>query len=198
MQGGGEVHRNTRWIVDCIVSLDEAHLGGSLSDIYMVHYLKHLLLRKSKLCSDLSLRYLFLLNNLYFVAEKMKQCKPKYAWKFELGCENYKDRYLNVSWEHVVSCIPKPHVPGPLHYCWINTSSLVKFESAFHKTYQVQKFWKVPDPWLRDFLRIEITERVVSSYFDFLTEHPELAEHVRRTNNTPDVLKEMLGQLFEG
>jgi uncharacterized protein VirK/YbjX len=80
----------------------------------------------------------------------------------------------------------------------INTPSLAKFESAFTQTYKAQKFWKVPDPRLRDILRRAITERVVSSYRDYLTEHPELAEQVSHRNSTPQVLEEMLGQLFEG
>ena len=107
------------------------------------------------------------------------------------------DSYLDVSWGPVLSCIPRSQFPGPFHR-WMSTVPLVKFESVFNKTYQAQKLWKVPDPRLRCYLWQAITERVVSSYRDYLKEHPELAEHVSRRNTTPNVLEEMLGQLFEG
>jgi hypothetical protein len=76
-RGRGEVHECTRLMVDFIRYLvnaegsmrntahshDTAYLRGLIHDY--VHYLKDLLLRKSDLCLDLSLRYLFLLNNFY-------------------------------------------------------------------------------------------------------------------------------------
>jgi hypothetical protein len=237
-QGGGEVHRNTRWITDCIVSMSEAQVDwtfpsnslgqaqvdstfdpispseaqifstllsinktrsiASIAEVRdgTIGYLKDLLLRKSELCSDLSLGHLFLLNNSYFAAQMIQP----YDRKLTVECKKYVGSYLDVSWGHVLSCIPKSNPPGPL-LCWINTpslSSLDKFESAFNKTYQAQKFWKVPEPELRNVLRRAITERVVPSYCDYLKEHPELAEHVSRRNSTPEVLEEMLGQLFEG
>ena len=178
LRGGGEVHNNTRFIMDCIVSMSNAwtsmgspalrcNFGNLDSLIYRtIGYLKGLLYTKSGSCSDQSLR-------------------------------KYMDSYLDVSWGHVLSCIPKSRFPGPIHR-WINTSSLVKFESAFHKTYQTQKLWKVPDPELRDALRMAITERVISGYRDYLEEHPELGKHVGCQSSSPEVLEGMLGELFEG
>ncbi|KAM0868978.1 hypothetical protein ACQ4PT_040969 [Festuca glaucescens] len=207
-QGGGEIHSNTRLITDCIVALGEAEAGlifvpnkhnvrlsGVRDDT--IGYLKDMLMRKSELFSDPTVRYLFMLNNSNFVAHTIEPCEPGKDRKLTPECEKYMDRYLDLSWGQVMSCIPKSHFPGLLHR-WINTSSLVKLESEFNKTYQAQKFWKVPDPQLRDALRRAITGRVVSSYRDYLKEHPELAEYVSRRNSTPEVLEEMLGQLFEG
>jgi hypothetical protein len=206
LQGWSEVHRNTRWIADCIVSLCEADAGwifitinnSSGTPSNMIHYINDLLLRKSLLCPDPSLKYLFLLNNSYFVAQMTAEpCESAQDCKLTPECKEYMDSYLHVSWGDVLSCLSKSHSPGLLQ-CLINTPSLAKFESAFTQTYKAQKFWKVPDPRLRDILRRAITERVVSSYRDYLTEHPELAEQVSHRNSTPQVLEEMLGQLFEG
>jgi hypothetical protein len=61
-----------------------------------------------------------------------------------------------------------------------------------------QRFWKVPDPQLRPLLRETIAKRVISCYRDYLKEHPELEKHVRGGSNSPQVLEEMLRQLFEG
>lgn len=218
-RGGGEIHKNTRLMMDCIMCMKKAmalvpnsepweNLGNLINTT--IGYLKDLLLRKSEMwCLDPSLRYLFLLNNSYFVVQVLS--KPSVSlnpdlWsrhhltlKLAPECKKHMDSYLDVSWGHVLSYIPKSRFPGPIQR-WIKTSPLSKFESAFQKTYQAQKFWKVPDPWLRDALRRAITERVVSGYCDYLGEHPELEKHVcfGRESNSSEVLKEMLGELFEG
>uniref|UniRef100_A0A8R7RAG7 Exocyst subunit Exo70 family protein n=1 Tax=Triticum urartu TaxID=4572 RepID=A0A8R7RAG7_TRIUA len=213
-RGGGEVHRNTRFIMDCVVSMMNArtsmkhsaptdnteNLGGLIDGT--IDYLKGLLFTKSESCSDQSLRYLFLLNNSYFVADVVFESSRSFIpdlWHLTLPpeCKKYMDSYLDVSWGHVLSCIPKSRFPRLIR-CWINTSSLAKFESAFHKMYQAQKFWKVPDPQLRGVLRKTITKRVISGYGDYLEEHPELEKYVGRQRSSLEVLKEMLGELFEG
>lgn len=107
------------------------------------------------------------------------------------------DGYLDASWGHVVSCIPKSRSPGLIRR-WINTPSLAKFESAFQETYQAQKFWKVPDPRLRDVLRRAIIERVIPGYRNYLKEHPRLEKHASDGSSSPEALEEMLGELFEG
>jgi hypothetical protein len=112
-------------------------------------------------------------------------------------CQKHMDSYLKVSWGHVVSCISTSIFRALLRR-WINTSSLAKFQSAFHKTYQSQKFWKVPDPLLRSLLRETITKRVIPGYRGYLKEHPELEKHVSGGSSSPDDLEEMLGELFEG
>ncbi|CAM0902348.1 unnamed protein product [Alopecurus aequalis] len=216
MHGGG-VHRNTRLLVDCILlmrkaqtstqnlarSKDNGTLRGLLQD--MINYLKTELLTNSMLCLDPSLGYLFLLNNYYYVAHEVSE--PSISLDADLGfghhlkltpeCEKYMDSYLDVSWGHVLFCIPKSNFPGPLRR-WINTSALAKFQSAFHKTYQTQKFWEVPDPQLRSLLRETITKKVIPGYRDYLKEHPELEKHAISGINSPEVMEEMLGELFEG
>ncbi|XP_048553623.1 exocyst complex component EXO70B1-like [Triticum urartu] len=199
-RGGGGVHRKTQLMVDYIMSMWDAwnqisapsHSAVNLRGLIenTVDYLKDLLLRKSELCSDPSLRYLFLLNNSHFITQV-------YGDHGGLERVKYMDNYLDVSWGPVLSCIPKSNFNGPFH-CLINTSPLAKFQSAFHKTYHAQKFWKVPDPQLRDALRRTIAARVISGYHDCLKEHPELAELVSHRSSCPEVFEQMLGELFEG
>ncbi|XP_048551873.1 exocyst complex component EXO70A1-like [Triticum urartu] len=217
-RGRGDVHRNTWLMVNCIKSMqdkaryhDTQYLRGLIDD--SVLHLKELLLRKSELCSDQSLRYLFLLNNSYLVAMMVEAWSllvepwSKHEWRPAPECLKYMNRYLDVSWGHVQSHMPKTafvHGSGRLQmlFCmlaplqnWKRTASRAKFESAFHKTYQAQRFWKVPNPQLRDELRKTITERVVPGYRSYLRKHPELE---RGGSSSPDVLEEMLGELFEG
>nr|XP_051207486.1 exocyst complex component EXO70B1-like [Lolium perenne] len=160
-------------------------LTGVIDDT--ARQLKDLLLRKSELCSDPSLRYLFLLNNSNFVEQLEETRLPPHYWKLTPECEKYMYTYLDVSWGNVLFCIPRSHFPARLPRCrWISTYKLAKFELEFNKTYRAQKFWKVPDPQLRDVLRRAIADRVVSGHRDYLKEHPELAEDVYRRNSTPE------------
>ncbi|XP_037474891.1 exocyst complex component EXO70B2-like [Triticum dicoccoides] len=220
LEGGGEVHKNTKLMVDYIVLMSKAHastqmnsgqshntgkLGGLIH--YTIDYLNNLLVRKSELCSDPSLRYLFLLNNSYFIVQMVSKtsvslnleqlCGHQTELKLTPECEKYMDSYLDVSWRNVLSFIPKSNFHGPLRR-WIHTTSLAKFQSAFDNTYQAQKFWKVPEPRLRSLLRETIIKRVISAYNDYLKEHPELEKHVSGGSSSPKILEEMLGELFEG
>ncbi|KAM3298628.1 hypothetical protein ACQJBY_040218 [Aegilops geniculata] len=211
LRGRGEVHKNTQFVMDCIVSMMNARTtmhnsapsnnSENLGGLIDIEYLEDLLLRKSWLLSDPSLRYLFLLNNSYFVAESLGLFIPDdprdLTLKLTPECKKYMDSYLDFSWGHVLSCIPKSRSPGLIHRL-VNTPSLAKFESAFHKTYQAQKFWKVPDPRLRDVVRRAIIDRVITGYGNYLEEHLELEKHVGRESKRPQVLEEMLGELFEG
>uniref|UniRef100_A0ACD5YA74 Uncharacterized protein n=1 Tax=Avena sativa TaxID=4498 RepID=A0ACD5YA74_AVESA len=214
MRGGGEVHKKTRLMVDYIALMRKAHASArshntaELRELicYGIDYLKDLLLRKSELCSDPRIRYLFLVNNSYFIeqvygpstsldVELFSAHHPRVTLTPE--CEKYMDSYLESSWGHVMSCISSSNFPGPLGR-WINTSSIAKFQSVFRKTYQAQKFWKVPDPRIRSFLWETIAKRVISGYRDYLKEHPYLEKQVSGGSNSPEVFEEMLGQLFEG
>jgi hypothetical protein len=212
VQGGAKVHSNTRLMANCIVLMRKALVLTQNSAQSQnteklrklidgtTEYLKDLLLQKSKLCSDPSLRYLFLLNNTCFaaqVSEPLMSSEPHRGPRLLSDRQKYMDSYLEVSWGPVMSCISSSNFLGPLSR-WINTSPLAKFQSAFHKTYQAQKFWKVPDPRIRSLLRETITKRVISGYYDYLKEHPELKKQVSGGSNSPVVFEKMLAELFEG
>ncbi|KAK1686343.1 hypothetical protein QYE76_047191 [Lolium multiflorum] len=215
-RGGGEVHKSTQLMVDNIMLIRKAltltqkstqsHNTGRLHDLIddMINHQKDLLPRISKVCLDPSLGYLFLLNNSYFLAQVFE---PSMSLDVELWsgdhqgleltpeCVDYMDSYIKVSWEDVLSWLSRFH--GPL-LRWINTSPLGKFQSAFHKTYQTQKFWKVPDPRLRSLLRETVTKRIITGYHDYLKAHPEVEKHISAGSNSPEVFEGMLGELFEG
>jgi hypothetical protein len=215
-RGGGEVHTNTRFMVDCIVSIRKTRASTENSapsdhtrNLYglmsvAIKYQMDLLVIKSMLCSDPSLRYLFLLNNFNFIANVLEQWRSDHdPWlerlRLKRECEKHMDRYIDVSWGHVISCIPKSVFSLPLIHRWSNTSLLADFESAFHKTYQAQMFWKVPEPRLRNLLRESIAKRVISLYRHCLEENLELQKRVNTGNNSsPDVLEGMLREIFEG
>lgn len=68
-----------------------------------------------------------------------------------------------------------------------------KFEDEFRKTYTTQKLWKVPDPMLRKTLRDAIIVKIIPSYTKYIEDNK-----ISTPKYSPDELKEMLQELFEG
>ncbi|CAN6173669.1 unnamed protein product [Urochloa humidicola] len=66
-------------------------------------------------------------------------------------------------------------------------------ESYILKIYTTQEQWKVPDPELRKMLREAITEKIVPGYIKYIEDN-----NVTAPKYTPQKLKEMLQELFEG
>lgn len=140
-----------------------------------------------------SLGFLFLINNLYYLIE---QLRPMNCLNFNIPVltrkiNNYIEYYLQVSWSPLLLCLQI--APFRLRrYC----SPMPKFDSEFLKTYEVQKFWKVPDPDMREILRRAITKKVTSG----LTEYSSDSDTVRIIGSTFTLqeLEEMLQELFEG
>jgi len=142
---------------------------------------------------DHSLGFLFLINNLYYLIEQLRPMNfvnfiiPVFTQKIN----NYIEYYLQVSWSPLLLCLKI--APRRLRrYC----SPMPKFDSEFLKTYEVQKFWKVPDPDIREVLRRAITEKVTSGLTQYLGD----SDTVRITGSTFTLqeLEEMLQELFEG
>ncbi|XP_066372549.1 uncharacterized protein [Miscanthus floridulus] len=104
--------------------------------------------------------------------------------------ENYIETYLQVSWAPVLSCLynSTPLCMGRYYSC-----PPAKFESEFQKTYNAQKFWKVPDPKLRRRLRVAVIDKVIPSFEKYLE-----YSGIRPSRITPHDLRDMLQELFEG
>ncbi|CAN6200460.1 unnamed protein product [Urochloa humidicola] len=141
---------------------------------------------------DQSLRFLFLVNNSYFIWQQLhpttlilESHMPVIARKID----NYIETYLQVSWAPVLSCLYSSNTP----LCLGRHPSPAKFESEFQKTYAAQKLWKVPDPKLRRRLRVAVTEKVVSSFTKYLEYNNTSPSKI-----TPQDLMDMLQELFEG
>ncbi|CAO2143376.1 unnamed protein product [Urochloa humidicola] len=153
--------------------------------------------KRSESFPDDSLRFLFLINNTYFIWQHLHPLSVSLSrMEFHMlltpKIEDYIQKYLQVSWQPVLSCLHN-HTPN---YCFRTNSALAaltKFDSEFQKTYTAQKLWKVPDPELRTRLRKAIVEKVISGLTRYL-------EHNNVTNPgvTPQEREDMLLELFEG
>ncbi|TVU12531.1 hypothetical protein EJB05_46182, partial [Eragrostis curvula] len=156
-------------------------------------FLEEKLAQMSLLFPDQSFRFLFLVNNSYFIWEELTELRD-FVWESHMEysvpskIENYLQSYLHVSWAPVLSCLSCNTT-----FFLGRSTPLCKFESEFMRTYTTQKLWKVPDPTMRGMLRKAIVERVVPEYRKYMENN-----NVTTPRITLQELEEMLQELFEG
>jgi hypothetical protein len=102
---------------------------------------------------------------------------------------DYVNSYVQVSWKPMLSSLLNPTPLCFKRSCFL----LPKFEDEFRKTYTTQKLWKVPDPELRKTLRNAIIVKIIPSYTKYIEDNK-----ISTPKSSPDELKEMLQELFEG
>uniref|UniRef100_A0A0E0L1Q9 Exocyst subunit Exo70 family protein n=1 Tax=Oryza punctata TaxID=4537 RepID=A0A0E0L1Q9_ORYPU len=152
--------------------------------------------KKSESFSDPSLRYLFLLNNSYSIQyQYLAITGYSLPSDSKIGIKYcyYRNCYLNVSWDTVLSCL---HIKMPT--LWFSkTSHLARFKSEFQRTCRHQKLWKVPNPELRKSLRKAIIDKVTTGptgYKTYLEAHPEQ----EKCGSNQQDMEDMVNELFEG
>jgi len=170
-----------------------SHLTNLIME--MVCSIEDKLARKSQSWfPDESLWFLFLINNAYFMLQKLQTIWRLAGLPVPIlthRIDDYINGYLTVSWVPVLRCLCDPATPC----CFARTSSpLTKFESTFHKACATQKLWKVPDPDMRKQIRKAIIEKVIPVFIQFLADNRISAP----AGVTRKKLEEMLGELFEG
>ncbi|XP_066371991.1 exocyst complex component EXO70B2-like [Miscanthus floridulus] len=143
---------------------------------------------------DQGLRFLFLLNNSDLMRERLQDNSLNSSIQARVAAllskvERYMERYLQVSWAPLLTCL---FDPTPL--CLFGYSlALPKFESELQKTYTTQKSWKVPDPELRTRLRTAIIDKIIPVYTKYVEDNKSTNPKI-----SPQELEEMLQELFEG
>ncbi|CAN6162646.1 unnamed protein product [Urochloa humidicola] len=167
-----------------------------LTDLIMetVHSLEEKIERKSLSFHDHSLKFLFLINNSYFMWQQLHTnwllYVPMMMTALALKIDDYIKNYVQLSWTPVLKCLHNNRAPC----CFTIYSPLHRFESEFQETYRAQKLWKVPDPKLRKRLRKAIIEEVVPGITEFLEDNRSISN----PEVSPEKLEEMLEELFEG
>jgi hypothetical protein len=201
-QRSAEIHKAARSITSYINVLSTSYDGSlnhqpkntsplSRLTTEMVHSLEEKIARKSLSFQDRGLRFLFLINNFYFMRQQLGANRllnvPMRALTLKIDeCIN---NYILVSWAPVLKCLHNRATPC----CFTTYSPLLEFESEFQRTHRTQKLWKVPDPKLRKRLRKAIIEEVITGITKFLEDNSISTPQV-----SPDNLEEMLQELFEG
>ncbi|PON77318.1 Exocyst complex protein [Parasponia andersonii] len=165
---------------------------------------------KSRLYEDGAMRYIFLMNNILYIVQKVKDSElgkllgDHWVRKRRGQVRQYATSYLRASWSKTLSCLKDEGIGGSS-----NSASKValkerfkNFNACFEDIYRIQTAWKVPDAQLREELRISISEKVIPAYRSFMGRFGSQLEGGRHAGKyikyTPEDLENYLLDLFEG
>ncbi|XP_057964231.1 exocyst complex component EXO70E2 [Malania oleifera] len=161
---------------------------------------------KSKLYKDASLEHLFLMNNIHYMTQKVKDSElrailgdewiRKHNWKFQQHAMNYE----RATWSSILPLLKDEGIQNP------NSNSVSKsllkerlrsFYAAFEEVYKTQTGWLIPDLQLREDLRISASLKVVQAYRTFVGRHNShiTEKHIKYS---ADDLQNYILDLFEG
>nr|XP_016449998.1 PREDICTED: exocyst complex component EXO70B1-like [Nicotiana tabacum] len=162
---------------------------------------------KSKLYKDESLGHLFLMNNIHYMAEKVKNSNDlrtilgddwirKHNWRFQQHAMNYE----RATWSSILSLLRDEGLQNPGSNSISKTllkERLHSFYLAFDEAYKSQTGWSIPDCQLREDLRISISLKVIQAYRTFIGRH---TNHIsdKYIKYSADDLENFLLDLFEG
>ncbi|KAH7447565.1 hypothetical protein KP509_01G111900 [Ceratopteris richardii] len=169
---------------------------------------------KSKFYKEIALGYLFLMNNVHYIVQKVKKCElsslvgKDWIEKQSNQVRQHATNYLRASWKKLLSFLQDEgfHVGGTF-FSGGNSKNVLKdrlrcFNCLFEELHRTQSTWIVPDAELREELRISIEEKVIPAYRSFLTRHQSIINSGRGQHKyikyTPEDLERCLRDLFEG
>ncbi|RLM66529.1 hypothetical protein C2845_PM16G04870 [Panicum miliaceum] len=184
--------------------------------VKLISYLEANLDEKSKLYEDAALQCIFSMNNTLYIVQKVKDSElgrilgDHWIRRRRGKIRQNSKSYLRVSWTRVLSYLRDDGhgSSGSGSFGSSGSSSyrikekFKNFNLAFDEIYRSQTLWKVPDPQLREELKISISENVIPAYRAFTGRYGSLVDSGRNSGKyikyTPEDLENHLSDLFEG
>ncbi|CAM6082208.1 unnamed protein product [Calypogeia fissa] len=185
----------------------------AVQTIWITHVLETNLDGKSKLYRDNALTYLFLMNNVHYIVQKVKNTEVRallgddWVKKHTSMVRQHATSYQRAAWGRVLQCLRDEgiHVTGSAAS---NVSRVVlkdrfkSFNAAFEEVHKVQSSWIVPDLQLRDELKISIADKLLPAYRSFLGRYRSYLETGKHPEKyikfSSEDLEAYLNDLFEG
>ncbi|KAI4341345.1 hypothetical protein MLD38_026079 [Melastoma candidum] len=235
---GGEIHPLTRYVMNYLkllvvysetlnslleTSEDEPKDVGmdnnqeeSMSPIarhlfLLISSLEKNLEEKSKQYEDGAMQYIFLMNNILYIVQKVKDSELKnllgddWVRKRRGLIRQHATGYLRASWSKALACLKDDGISGGSSS---NAGRMAlkdrfkNFNACFEEIYRIQTAWKVPDEQLREELRLSISEKVIPAYRSFVGRFGSQLESGKNSGKyikyTPEDLENYLSDLFEG
>ncbi|MBA0735591.1 hypothetical protein Gogos_019426 [Gossypium gossypioides] len=178
--------------------------------LLLISSLESNLEEKSKLYEDGALHCIFLMNNILYIVQKVKDSElgkllgDNWVRKRRGQVRQYATSYLRACWMKALYCLKDEGIGGSSN----NASKVTlkerfkNFNACFEEIYRIQTGWKVPDTQLREELRISISEKVIPAYRSFMGRFGSQLESGRNSGKyikyTPEDLENYLLDLFEG
>ncbi|KAD2806088.1 hypothetical protein R6Q59_028911 [Mikania micrantha] len=236
---GGEIHPVTRYVMNYMKLLvdysdslntllpnsedhdlnpkevDDIDSGDTLSPIScrllsLITSLEANLEEKSRLYDDNAQRYIFLMNNILYIVQKVKDSDlrnllgDRWIRKHRGQIRQWHTSYLRSAWGKALLFLKDEGINGGSSTAskLILKERFKNFNACFEEIYRVQSLWRVPDNQLREELRISISEKVLPAYRAFVGRFGSHLESGRRAGKyvkyTPDDLENYLSDFFEG
>ncbi|KAE8675797.1 serine carboxypeptidase-like 25-like isoform X1 [Hibiscus syriacus] len=159
---------------------------------------------KSRLYRDASLQHLFLMNNIHYMAQKVKNSElqgifgDKWIRKHNRKFQQHAMDYERATWSSILSLLKdESNSSNSSISRTLLKERLRSFYIAFEDVYKTQTAWIIPDLQLREDLRISTSLKVIQAYRTFVGRqmHQIGEKHIRY--NAED-LQDYLLDLFEG
>lgn len=164
---------------------------------------------KAGFYGDVPLSYLFLANNLNYVVSKVRQSSlklllgPDWLSNHESKVEQYMANFKRMGWSSVMTSLPENSTaeisPAEAKECFC------KFSLSFEETYWKQRSWVIPDPKLRDEVKISLAKKILSAYRPFYHKYGEKVAWMESGGGVesilrfaPDNVQNYLSDLFHG
>ncbi|XP_010258046.1 PREDICTED: exocyst complex component EXO70B1 [Nelumbo nucifera] len=166
---------------------------------------------KSKLYKDASMQHFFVMNNICYMVQKVKGSElgallgdnwiRRHNWKFQQHAMSYE----RAAWSSVLSFLRDEGISDAGSNS-VSKALLKKrirnFNLAFEEVYKSQTGWVIPDPQLREDLRISLSLKVVQAYRTFMGRHASQLDGGWHSDKyikySADDLQNYLLDLFEG
>lgn len=159
---------------------------------------------KSRMYKDISLQHFFLMNNIHYMAQKVKnsELRPifgdswirKHNWKFQQLAMDYE----RATWSSILALLKEE---GNSSSGGVSRTQLKErfrnFYLAFEEVYKTQTTWLIPNAQLREDLRISTSQSVIQAYRTFESRHKNQLSD-KHIKYSADDLQNYLLDLFEG
>ncbi|KAL7115608.1 hypothetical protein ACP275_04G193000 [Erythranthe tilingii] len=130
---------------------------------------------KAVLYNDVALSYLFLANNLNYVVSKIRNSNlgllmgADWIWKNRSKVNQYMANYERMGWSKVISSLPED--PTAEITPEEAKERFTRFYLGFEEAYRKQVSWVIPDPKLRDEVKVALAKKIVPGYRAFYRMH---------------------------
>ncbi|CDY68540.1 BnaCnng59460D [Brassica napus] len=175
---GGGIHPLTRYVmnylsflVDYSESIADAYPEELYSSPVSVRIAWVILLTLCKIdgkaqpYKDVALSYLFLANNLQYVVVKVRTSNVKlllgedWVVRHEGKVKQYADKFEKLAWGKVLTSLPE--YPAEEITPEEAKEFLVRFDDEFEASYRKQISWVIPDPKLRDWIKVSLSHKLM-------------------------------------
>ncbi|KFK36832.1 hypothetical protein AALP_AA4G177100 [Arabis alpina] len=202
--------RNTRMLESYFTApiLEDEHNNHTIS-VHLAWLTLVLLCKldmKAESYKDVSLSYLFLVNNTQFVVDTVRSTHLKnllgddWLTKHDAKLRSYSTNYEIAAWANVFLSLPEktcttlPPEDAKTHF--------KRFHASFEEAYMKQSSFVIPNAKLRDNLKVSIAKKLVPEYREFYEKYLPTLRQERNieilVRFKPENLENYLSDLFHG